>query len=378
MEYYTFDFFSYKILIPRRVDDLRVVFIELTTRCNLNCEMCFKRYWKDSEGDMDERTFFKILDDLSEFPNVDVVVFGGIGEPFMHPRIMEFIQEVKSRGYRLAITTNGTFISEDLALKIIDAGVDTLYFSVDTIPGRETILGHVEFERTIEAIRTLQELKQRLKSKRPLIGIEFVITTDNYKIIPEAMDYFRELGVDSLILSNIIPMSEDHADKIVYDEEHSHDVEKVLSDPRVLKNTHYYRVLLPNFRPHVERHCRFVESGATVIRHDGEVCPCYRLSHNYVEYIMGRRKEVIMYSFGNVMERSLREIWTSKEYSLFRYKVLTGLYPSCIDCKLRDFCDFAKSTSVDCWSNVPSCSECLWYHEIVTCPVPRRMYEDVL
>jgi len=32
-------------------------------------------------------------------------------------------------------------------------------------------------------------------------------------------------------------MSEAHADKIVYNEEYLHDVEKVLSDPRVLKNT---------------------------------------------------------------------------------------------------------------------------------------------
>jgi len=60
----------------------------------------------------------------------------------------------------------------------------------------------------------------------------------------------------------------------------------------------------------VEKHCRFVESGATVIRHDGEVCSCYRLSHNYVEYVMGRHKEIAMYSFGNVMEKSLREILT--------------------------------------------------------------------
>ena len=33
--------------------ELKRIYIELTNRCNLNCEMCFRHTWDTVEGDMD-------------------------------------------------------------------------------------------------------------------------------------------------------------------------------------------------------------------------------------------------------------------------------------------------------------------------------------
>ena len=39
-------------------DELRRLYLEPTSRCNLNCAMCFRKSWVDEQaGDMEEATF---------------------------------------------------------------------------------------------------------------------------------------------------------------------------------------------------------------------------------------------------------------------------------------------------------------------------------
>lgn len=50
---------------------MKYLYVEITSRCNLKCEMCFKQYWEDTEGDMDWNLFLKILDDAEAFPSLE-------------------------------------------------------------------------------------------------------------------------------------------------------------------------------------------------------------------------------------------------------------------------------------------------------------------
>ncbi|KUK18616.1 radical SAM protein, partial [Thermococcus sibiricus] len=107
-----------KILIPK-TPDAKYLYVEITNRCNLRCEMCFKQYWEDEEGDMDYNLFLKILDDAKEFPNLKMIYFGGIGEPFVHPHFMDMVKEVKRRGYAVGISTNGFLLTDDLVEELV-------------------------------------------------------------------------------------------------------------------------------------------------------------------------------------------------------------------------------------------------------------------
>ncbi len=124
---------------------------------------------------------------------------------------------------------------------------------------------------------------------------------------------------------------------------------------------------LPRMNWGAERRCRFIRSNALVVGWDGGVNPCYALSHSYPYYISGRRKEVTRYTFGNVNESTLAQIWTSDEYVRFRAEVLRFNFPSCVDCGLRDTCDIAEVND-GCWGWCPSCADCLWAQDIVRCP----------
>jgi len=125
---------------------------------------------------------------------------------------------------------------------------------------------------------------------------------------------------------------------------------------------------LPRMHWGAEQRCRFVQDRATVVGWDGGVTPCYALAHTYTYFaIDGRQKSVTRYELGNVTQQSLREIWTSEEYSRFRNEVRDFHFPSCPDCDLRETCDL-RERNEGCWGWNPSCADCLWAQDIIRCP----------
>ncbi|CAB49873.1 tungsten cofactor oxidoreductase radical SAM maturase [Pyrococcus abyssi] len=349
--------------------DLKYLYLEITNRCNLKCEMCFKQYWEDEEGDMDWELFLKVLGDAEELPELKMIYFGGIGEPSVHPRFMDMVREVKERGFRLGMSSNGVLLNDKILEEFVKLGVDVIYFSMDAIPTGENLikLGHVTSKIVENRIKKLVELKEKYGSEKPTIGVEVVATKENYKELPDMALYLRKLGVDSMLISNLIPLSKEHSHLILYDG--SVDMTPIVNKLHsIAEGGPFMRIA--EFKLRTERYCDFVENNVTVVRWDGEVFPCYRFLHTYPEVIFGREKKVIAHSFGNVREKSLKEIWMSEEYVRFRFIVKASAYPSCIDCPLNTSCSFVLDTEQDCWGTSPSCGDCLWSRRIVLCPIP--------
>ena len=92
---------------------LKKLYIEPTTKCNLNCKMCFRNTW------FDEPICELSLDDyrhvLATMPkSVETVFFGGMGEPLFHPDILEMIKLAADKGLDVELLTNGTLLNEDM------------------------------------------------------------------------------------------------------------------------------------------------------------------------------------------------------------------------------------------------------------------------
>lgn len=59
---------------------LRKLYIEPTTKCNLNCKMCFRHTWFDEPiCDLSLEDFRKALDTMPS--SVETIFFGGMGAP---------------------------------------------------------------------------------------------------------------------------------------------------------------------------------------------------------------------------------------------------------------------------------------------------------
>jgi len=82
------------------------IYIEITNRCNLNCDFCIKNSREVKYMSIDE---FKLT--LSKIKaHTKYLYFHVLGEPLLHPQINEFI-EIAHEDFFINITTNGYLIS---------------------------------------------------------------------------------------------------------------------------------------------------------------------------------------------------------------------------------------------------------------------------
>ena len=112
--------------------------IDLTNRCNLNCDFCFAN--ARACGFVYEPAFDEIvkmmqmLRDQKPVP-VPAVQFSG-GEPTMRDDLVEIIKKAKELGFlQVQIATNGVRIAKDpaLARQLKEAGLSTVYLHFDGI-----------------------------------------------------------------------------------------------------------------------------------------------------------------------------------------------------------------------------------------------------
>ncbi len=357
---------TFHILRP----DIRKLYLEVTTRCNLHCRTCVRHVWGDPLEDMTDTTFRQVLEGMRELPELREVLFGGYGEPFAHPCFLDYLATVKDLGVRVTISTNGTLLDEEQARALVEIGVDVLSVSVDG--ANPEIFADVrqgaELRTVVENVEVLNRIRRERGRPLPRLQLEFVALKRNMADLPALPDLARRLEANRVLVTHVLPHTPEMAAEALYarDERPSlppHPGWPVRSGDWLL----WGALELPRMHWGAERRCRFIANRALVVGWDGAVSPCYALSHSYPYYVFGRRKQVTRYTFGNVNETSLAEIWMSDDYVCFRDEVRRFNFPSCVDCNLRDTCDIAESND-GCWGWCPSCADCLWAQEIVRCP----------
>ncbi|MDH7508616.1 MAG: tungsten cofactor oxidoreductase radical SAM maturase [Methanomassiliicoccales archaeon] len=354
-------------ILHRPKADLKKVFIEATTRCNLHCVNCVRNAWDENLEDMSSETFEHIMEGLKELPELREVYFGGFGEPLLHPRILEMIEAVKSLGVRVSMSTNGTLLDEQKAEALIDLKVDRIFVSMDSTQAQlfGELRGGADFDLVVENVMRLRDIRERKGYRIPTIGLEFVLTRRNFGEVSHLPKLAKKLGASIILLTHLLPYTEVSAKEIAYGE---NGIElprpegwAVMAGDYVMWGT----MSTPRSKWGATRRCRFIEDKGVVIAWDGGVSPCYALMHSYPYFVFGAKKKVKRYVLGNVNEKKLSEIWKEREYVLFRSKVRDFRFPSCVDCGAN--CDLRQANE-DCWTNDPSCADCLWAQDIIRCP----------
>ncbi|MBM7855838.1 tungsten cofactor oxidoreductase radical SAM maturase [Desulfohalotomaculum tongense] len=350
-------------IIPRVVD-VKKIYIEATTVCNFACTTCIRNSWRDELTHMEWGVFKRIAESLKLLPQLECVHFGGFGEPFSHPRLLDMLEIVKNRGLRAEVITNGSLLSAEIISKLIDLKLDMIFVSLDGPDEEEYchIRQGADFHGVLSNLKMLNEIKAQRGVRYPELGIEFVATKNNFHKLPRLAKLVRELNARRMIVTNVLPYNEEMKDQILYD----------MDDTGVLFGNDSALLMMqaqmPYMKLRTERYCKFIEDKALVVNHKGFVAPCYALMHSYNCYIYGRIKEIYPFYLGNVTKKLLDQIWIEPAFINFRRTVNNFRFPSCTDCKFLDGCSYVDNNEGDCWGNSPSCAECLWSRHLIVCP----------
>ncbi len=97
--------------------------MELTNACNFSCEFCPDAGMKRERGMMPVYMAKSILDQVSAFGGIRMVLFHVMGEPTLHPDLLEIAEYASSKNVTSCVTTNGSLLSRDMVYDLQKAGV---------------------------------------------------------------------------------------------------------------------------------------------------------------------------------------------------------------------------------------------------------------
>jgi len=119
--------------LPWTLPDNAISWLEPTSMCNLACDGCYRENEKNSHKPLD--LIKHELDVFQQKRNSDCISIAG-GDPLLHPQIVEIVAEIKKRGLKPIVNTNGAALTKDLLKDLKKAGVFGFTFHVDSKQGR--------------------------------------------------------------------------------------------------------------------------------------------------------------------------------------------------------------------------------------------------
>jgi radical SAM protein with 4Fe4S-binding SPASM domain len=179
----------------------RLVFWEVTKGCNLRCVHCRATATElASPSDLPTAQALDIIDQIAEFANPILVLSGG--EPLYRPDIFQLSRYATDKGLRVALATNGTLVTKEVAQKIVDSGVKRVSISLDgaNADTHDTFRGIPgSFDAAIYGFKNLKELGMPVQ-------INMCIAKHNAVELPNVLELVRGLGADALHTFLLVPV----------------------------------------------------------------------------------------------------------------------------------------------------------------------------
>jgi len=179
----------------------RLIFWELTKGCNLRCIHCRASATElSSPSDLPTPAALDIIDQIAAVSSPILVLSGG--EPLFRSDIFQLARYGTDKGLRVALATNGTLVTKQVARKIVDSGVKRVAISLDGadalthdsfrgIPGA--------FDAAITGFRNLKDLGMSVQ-------INTTVARHNAHQLPQVLALAKLLGADGLHTFLLVPV----------------------------------------------------------------------------------------------------------------------------------------------------------------------------
>jgi len=181
----------------------RVVFIEVTNRCNLLCETCPRTYFtREPLRTLASDEFVFIAE---QFPQMQRAVLHGIGEPLLNRDLPQIIAYLKQRGIEVLFNSNGTLLTPAWQEALARSGLDEFRCSIDgATPATYARIRGADLLHKIEAgLAGLVQTKARLSVETPRLSIWCVATKENLAELPDLVRMAAWLGVPEVYVQRM-------------------------------------------------------------------------------------------------------------------------------------------------------------------------------
>ncbi len=181
---------------------LRLLFWETTAGCNLECVHCRRLDVSQQlmQNDLKTAEAFQFITDLAGFAKPILVLSGG--EPLFRPDIFQIARHAGERGLTVALATNGTLITEDVADKIVASGIQRVAISID---GADEVT-HDNFRKQAGSLAAALNGFRHLRQRGMSMQINCTVTRHNVHQIELLYNKARALGADALHLFMLVPV----------------------------------------------------------------------------------------------------------------------------------------------------------------------------
>jgi MoaA/NifB/PqqE/SkfB family radical SAM enzyme len=273
-------------------------------RCNVKCRYC--EYWRlaSYKDEMTIEQWQDALRSIKEFVGTFSISFSG-GEPFIKPGFLDLMAFCHANGIHAGVTTNGSALNRKNAQKLVAAQPFNLNVSVDA-PNAEMhdyLRGWPGlFQKLSDGIKYVREERDKAGLDFPIL-IKTTVNSKNYKLLPEMVDWVKQVGATALNFQPIDRWTPETYDELWVEEAEYDDLQKVVDTMLDLKrrgapimNSDLVISLMPkHFReeaaPPEAMPCR-VGMRDFFIRTNGDVEVCFFFP-----------------PIGNIKEQSARAIW---------------------------------------------------------------------
>jgi radical SAM protein with 4Fe4S-binding SPASM domain len=170
--------------------------IETVNACNAHCPMCTIADWNRKAPTMKDPLFEKIALEICENRNfVKRVSLYRDGEPLLDNKLPQRIARLKDGKVKeVAISTNGSLMNQVRAKDILDADIDLVLFSIDSLKKEtfEKLRAGLIFEEVMENTRDFITMRNNMNSDTK-IWIRMIRQDSNADEWLEYENYWREI-----------------------------------------------------------------------------------------------------------------------------------------------------------------------------------------
>lgn len=185
--------------------------IELNSNCNQKCVFCpFHGKYASNSPKLKMIDYEMVIKILNEARRLGIgekeVGFYLSGEAFLYPQLADVIEYAKKIGYKYTfITSNGALATPEKMKKVLDAGLDSIRFSVNAAD-RDTykeIHGKDDFDAALKNIKYMHEYIQE-NNLKVATSLSCVITKKTIGIQDKIKEVFGSYVEDILFIPVIL------------------------------------------------------------------------------------------------------------------------------------------------------------------------------